>query len=205
MDGTNGMSASDVALLSHSNSGWDGNNILWFVILVAIIGMVMGGVRQPQPAPAQPMPGNYVTQEQLTAGLNNNSVQEQLRQISLSSADNNYQTGQLINGQTTNLLQQRYTDQINMVQGFNQVVNNMQAQTAALSQKVDSLSHHMDECCCSIKTEMLQNEKDRLERELTEAKNKLSNQQQTQQLLAQMGRFVMWSGNGSVGSSAAAA
>ena len=67
--------------------------------------------------------------------INNQSTQQGLRDILLSSANNNYETAQLINGQTNALMQQNYANQINVVQGFN-----------ALQQAISQLGYQMDQC-----------------------------------------------------------
>lgn len=200
MDGTNGLSASDVALLGKNGNGWNDASILWFVILIfAMGGFGAWGGRGAAPAP------QYATTDQLTEGLNNNRVQDQLQQIALSSANNNYETAQLISAQTNSLMQQNYANQINVVQGFNQVNTNMMAQTNSLNSKLDALASKMDQCCCSIKTQMLQDKYEAAQRELTVAQNAISNYNQSQYILGQMGRYVAWAGQGSSAGAADAA
>ena len=123
--------------------------------------------------------GNYVTEADLSAGLNNQQTQAQLQQIALSSANNNYETAQLIARQTDELMQQNNTNTINVIQGFN-----------ALSQQIQGLSSQMNECCCSIKTQMLQDKYDETMRELTKAQTDASNSAQSQYLLSVMGKWV---------------
>lgn len=179
------------AAVGNGNGNWGDNSVLWFVLLLFMMGGfgAWGGNR----GPAGPSP---VTEGQLTAGLNNNLTQAQLQQIALSSADNNYQTAQLVNNQTNALLQQRYTDQINMVQGFNQMNLAVMNQTNTLGSKLDALGTQMDQCCCSIKTQMLQDKYEQAQAELTQARNNISNYNQSQYLLNQLGRYVQWAGSG---------
>lgn len=113
--------------------------------------------------------------------INNQSTQNGLRDILLSSANNNYETAQLINAQTNSLMQQNYTNQINVVQGFN-----------AISQAIADLGYHLDTCCCSIKTQMLQDKYDNLENLYRTAQNDISNANQSQYLLGALGRFVAY-------------
>ena len=49
---------------------------------------------------------------------------------------NNYETAQLIGAQTRDLMQMNYTNQINVVQGFN-----------AIQQSLSQLGYQMDQCC----------------------------------------------------------
>lgn len=107
------------------------------------------------------------------------------------------QQGKQVVGQQNDLmLQTNNTNQINMLQGFNSIVLQLQNQTAQLGSKVDNLGYQMENCCCSIKTQMLQ---DRLADKAVEAvalQNKIDNRDQTQTILGQLGRFVAWAGSG---------
>ena len=127
------------------------------------------------------MPGNVATTEYVQTAINNQAVQDGLRDILLSSSNNNYETAQLINQQTNTLQQQNYTNQINLVQGFN-----------ALSQAISQLGYQMDSCCCSIKTQMLQDKYEALENQYRTAQNDLSNAAQSQYILNALGRFVAY-------------
>lgn len=111
--------------------------------------------------------------------VNNQGIQNQLQQIALSSADNNYETAQLIGSQTRDLMQMNYTNQINVVQGFN-----------ALTQQIAQLGYQMDQCCCSIKTQMLQDKYDALLRENNRLLADQSNSNQSAYLLSVMGKWV---------------
>lgn len=113
--------------------------------------------------------------------VNNQSIQASLGQIALSSANNNYETAQLINSQTRDLMQLNYANQINVVQGFN-----------AVQQSLAQLGYQMDQCCCSIKTQMLQDKYDALENQYRTAQNDLSNAAQSQYILNALGRFVAY-------------
>ena len=120
-------------------------------------------------------------QNNVYEAINNQSTQTGIRDILLSSANNNYETAQLINGQTNALLQQNYTNQINVVQGFN-----------ALQSAIAQLGYQMETCCCSIKTQMLQDKYDALENQYRTAQNDLSNAAQSQYILGALGRFVAY-------------
>lgn len=130
------------------------------------------------------------------AAIDNQSIQQQLNQIALSSANNNYETALLLNQQSNMLQQQNNANQINVIQGFNTVVQQLQNQTNLLGQQISQLGYQMDQCCCGIKTQMLQ---DRLTDKTAEAvalQNKLDNRDQTQTILSNLGRFVTWAGSG---------
>ena len=150
-------------------------NLLWFLAFVLLaggngIGGLFGG------RPAGPAP---VTQSELNDAINNQTILSQLGQ------------------QNDLMLQTNNTNQINMIQGFNSIVQQLQNQTNVLSQQVGQLGYQLDQCCCSIKTQMLQ---DRLSDKTAESvalQNKLDNAQQTQTILGNLGRFVAWAGSGS--------
>ena len=155
---------------SFFGSDWLGAFLIIAVLFGGFGGFGFGG-RGPAPATAE-----YVQEV-----VNNQSTQTGLRDVLLSSANNNYETAQLINGQTNALMQQNYTNQINVVQGFN-----------ALSQAISQLGYQMDSCCCSIKTQMLQDKYEALENKYLTAQNDLSNAAQSQYILNALGRFVAY-------------
>ena len=180
------LSAGDLALMQ-GNNGLNGNGFIWFILIFALMfgmggGLGFGGGRGPAPASA----------EQVNQGFMNQNLQ----QIALSSANNNYETAQLINGLGSALSQQNNTNTINAIQGFNQINLSIQNQTNVLAQMLQALSSKLDTCCCKIKTQMLQNRYED-ERAANVAKqNEISNFQQSQYILSQMGRWVGWATSG---------
>ena len=161
---------------SFFGSDWLGAFLIIAVLFGGFGGFGFGG-RGYGPEPA--------SVEYVQSVVNNQSTQTGLRDILLSSANNNYETAQLINAQTNQMLQQNNTNLINAIQGFN-----------ALGLQIQSLSSHMDECCCSIKTQMLQDKLDDTKAQLVAAQNIISNYNQSQYLLGQLGRFVAWTPSG---------
>ena len=107
------------------------------------------------------------------------STQNGIRDVLLSSANNNYETAQLISAQTRDYMASNYANQINVVQGFN-----------AIQQSIADLGYRMDQCCCSIKTQLLQDKYDETLRALTKAQTDASNSAQTEYLLSVMGKWV---------------
>ena len=159
---------------SFFGSDWLGAFLIIAVLFGGFGGFGFGGGRgYPGPEPA--------SVEYVQSVVNNQATQTGLRDILLSSANNNYETAQLINAQTNALQQQNYANQINVVQGFN-----------AIQQSLAELGYHMDSCCCSIKTQMLQDKYDALENLYRTAQNDLSNAAQSQYILNALGRFVAY-------------
>lgn len=166
-----------------------GNNFIYIFGLLLLFGMMNGGFgfggnRGPM------MPPDLVTTAQMQQGFDNQQTQGALQQLLVGTANNNYETAQLINAQTNALMQQNYTNQINAVQGFNQVNMNIQNQTNVLSQMLQALSAKVDSCCCEIKTQMLQNRLDEAERNNVAKDGIISNYNQSQYILGTMGKWV---------------
>lgn len=139
-----GLSNSDVALLSRDGDMFGGGGALFWVFALLILaggfgGGFMGNGRQ-----------DYVTSAELQAGLNNQATQTGIQQILLSSANNNYETAQLINGQTNQLMQQNNMNLINAIQGFNTISQTMTAQNNAVLQAISQLGYQMDQCLKKI-------------------------------------------------------
>ena len=181
--GEAGLTASDAIALRDANGGmWDGGNAFFWVFALLLLGN--GGFGYG---------ANGVSSAELSSQINTSQIQQSLQQIALSSANNNYETAQLINQQTGQLIAQNNTNLINAIQGF----NNLQQQIAALSA-------HLDSCCCEIKTQQLENRLEDANAKIVAQQAEISNQQQTAQLLNALGRFVAWAGSGSQAGTAAA-
>lgn len=184
------ITASDAALLADRNDGmWGGGGaFFWVFALLLLSGGGFGGFGGNR--------GDYVTNAELTNQLNAQSTQNQLQQLAVETANNNYETAQLINGQTSTLMQQSNTNLINAIQGFNSIVQALQAGFGGLGQQISELGYHLDSCCCEIKTQMLQNRLDDANAALVAANNNISNYNQSQYILGQLGRFVAWTPSG---------
>ena len=123
--------------------------------------------------------GNNNTQAEINAAINNQTTQAGLRDILLSSANNNYETAMLISNQTRDYMQSNYTNQINVVQGFNAI----QAALAGISNQIGT-------CCCDIKSTLLQDKYDAAIRENARLLADKSNADQSAYLLSVMGKWV---------------
>ena len=186
------LTTGDLALMRDDGLGGN-NSFMWiFALLLLIYGGNgfggFGGGRFPAP--------DVATNGAMTAGFNNQATQAQLQQIAISSANNNYETARLIQSQTAELVAQNNTNLINAIQGFNQVNLGIQNQTNVLSQQLQALQSKMDSCCCEIKTQMLQDRLADAQAAKVALQNDISNYNQSQYLLGQMGRYVAWAGSG---------
>lgn len=187
------LTTGDLALMRDNGLDGGGFSFMWvFALLILMFGGGNMGWGNHGPV----YPPNVATTDQVTNGFYNQSTQNQLQQIALSSANNNYETARLVNEQTNQLLQQNNTNLINAIQGFNQVNQNLMNQTNVLSQQIQAMASQLNDCCCSIKTQMLQDKYEATQSKLVTAENNISNYNQSQYLLGQFGRFVPWAGTG---------
>ena len=176
--------------MAMENEGMYGGNGFFWVFALLLLMYGGGGAFGFGGRPVGPEPAGA---DQVNQGFLNQNLQ----QIALSSANNNYETARLIQTQTSELMNQNNTNLINAIQGFNQVNLGIQNQTNVLSQQLQALQAKMDSCCCEIKTQMLQNRYDDERARNVSLQNEISNFQQSQYILGQMGRWVAWVGQGS--------
>ena len=175
------MNAAEVALLNDRNGMFGGDGaFFWIFALLILAGGNFGGFGGRGPMP------DVATKDFVQDSVNNQATQTGLRDVLLSSANNNYEMAQRINDQTTALMQQGYTYQIQAEQRF-----------SALQQQIAQMGYQMDRCCCEIKTQMLQNRLDDAQAALVAAQGSISNANQSQYILSQLGRFVAWAPSGS--------
>ena len=123
--------------------------------------------------------GGGNTQAEINAAINNQTTQNGLRDVLLSSANNNYETAMQIAGQNLLNAQQNSANQINVIQGFN-----------SINQTLAGISTQLGNCCCEIKTQLLQDKYDAALRELSKAQNEAVNAAQSAYLLSTMGKWV---------------
>jgi len=166
----------------------------WLAVIVIIVVLMFGGRLFGGDAGR--------TEAAINAAVNNQSTQNGIRDVLLSSANNNYETAQLVTQQTMTLMEQNNANQINVLQGFN-AMNLANANAfAEIRQQMAALGYQMQSCCCEIKTQMLQNRLDEAERRNVVLDGQISNYNQTQTLLGTLGR---WVANPPVAEAAAAA
>lgn len=143
----------------------------WLIVFVLIILLFSGG---------NFFGGRTENVESIVnAAIANQSTQAGLRDILLSSANNNYEVAMQIAGQNLLNAQQHSADQINIVQGFN-----------AITQALAGLNSRLGECCCDIKTTFLQGQYDDALRELNKIQIENATKAQSEYLLSVMGKWV---------------
>ena len=165
------------------DSTFSGGWIFAFLIIAVIFGWGNGGLNGNANAA-------FATIADVNAAINNQSVQNSLNSALLSSANNNYETAQLINQQSMNMMNQNNTNLLAAINGFNAVNQNIAAGFSSVNQNLADLGYRMDRCCCDIKTQLLENRLQDTQIALQNAQNISVNAQQSQYLLSQLGTFV---------------
>lgn len=117
--------------------------------------------------------------ESVEYAINNQTTQNGIRDVLLSSANNNYETAQLISAQTRDYMQSNYTNQLAVINGFN-----------AIQQTLAGISSQLGSCCCEIKSTLLQDKYDAAMRELAKAETKSIVADGNAYMLATMGKWV---------------
>lgn len=184
-----GLSSSDVALLQDRGGFGDGNmGFFWIfaLLLLANGGIGWGGNNA----------FNAVSQADLAASQNAQTQQLQLNNLSNELLNNKFDIAQAINAQTNQLEAQNNTNLINAIQGFNNLGLQITNQTNQLGGQIAALSSKLDTCCCEIKTQMLQYRLEDANAKIVSQNAELSNLQQSQYILGQLGRFVAWTPSG---------
>lgn len=166
------------------DTGISGGWLFVIVILVLLFGMGGGGFG------ANSAAVGYATMADVNAAINNQSTQQALGAISLSSANNNYETARLISDQNMNMMQQNNTNLVNAIQGFNTVNGNIASGFASVNQNIANLGYKMEECCCGIKTMLLENRLQDTQIALQSANTVNAINAQSQYLLSQLGTFT---------------
>lgn len=187
----NGMTATDYIAVDRANGyRYDrDDNGSWIWILVIFFAMMfMGGFNN----------RDMATQSEMNAGFNNRTTQSQLQQISQDTLNNRYEFSRVIDGQTQAMLNQQYANSINAIQGFNAIQQAMAENQANTLQAINAMGYQMKECCCDIKTQMLNQRLDDAQNRINVLEAEKSNLLQNNDILGALGRFVPWAGSGTV-------
>ena len=166
----------------NDNTGIFSGGWLWAFLIIALLfggGLGFGGNA-----------GAASTESIVNGAIANQNTQAGLRDVLLSSANNNYETARLISEQNAAMMAQNNTNLVNAIQGFNTVNGTILAQGAGIQEAISRLGYQLDSCCCSLKTQMLQDKYDRLLEQYRSVQTDASNAAQSQYLLSVMGKWV---------------
>ena len=165
------------------NGSFMSSDWLGAFLIIAILfggGFGFGGNRGGVPMP------NFATVQDVNEAVNNQATQEGIRDVLLSSANNNYESARLMDNQTMFLSNQNNTNVLTAVQGFNAVNQNIAAGFAQTAQSIADLGYRMDKCCCEIKTQMLQDRLQDTQFALQNANDIANNASQSMYLISQL-------------------
>ena len=168
-----------------NESSFGGGWMFVLVILVVLFGMGGFGGYNNNAAMA-----GYATIADVNQSIANQTTSQALGAIQLSSANNNYETSQLINQQTMAMMNQNNSNLINAIQGFNTTNQAIAMGFASVNQNIADLGFRMDKCCCEIKTQMLENRLADANAALVTLQTANAINAQSQYLLSQLGSFT---------------
>ena len=158
------------------DSTFSGGWIFAFLIIAVIFGWGngMGGN------------GNAAT----VADINSAFAAQNAQNILLSSANNNYETAQLISNQNMAMMNQNNSNLINAIQGFNTTNQSIALGFASVNQNIADLGYRLDKCCCDIKTQMLEQRLQDTQANLLASQTNNIVNAQSQYLLSQLGTYT---------------
>lgn len=167
------MTLSDIAAVMPKNTtdhdGFlEGNGIIILILFFLIFGFGGWGNN-----------GNGNLSADMQRGFDTQSVISKLDGLSSGLCDTAYENARLIEQNTVTNMQGFNQTQMGMMQGFNGV-----------QESINNLSHQMEQCCCNLKTQMMQDKYDTLNRDYQQALGAIINAAQTQNILNSLGRYV---------------
>ena len=164
----------------------EGSWIFGLIVLLGLFGGFGGGFGANNNAAL----AGYATMADVNSAINNQTTQNALGQIALSSQNNNYETAQLISNQNMQMMNQQNSNLVNAIQGFNQISSSVQGGFSNISAQIADLGYKMENCCCSIKTMMLENRLADVQAALVTSQTNNAINAQSQYLLSQLGTYT---------------
>lgn len=167
------MTLSDIAAVMPKNTtdhdGFlEGNGIIILILFFLIFGFGGWGNN-----------GNGNLSADMQRGFDTQSIISKLDGLNSGLCDTAYENVRLIEQNTVTNMQGFNQTQMGMMQGFNGV-----------QESINNLSHQMEQCCCNLKTQMMQDKYDELNRDYQQALGAITNATQTQNILSSLGRYV---------------
>ena len=176
---SNGMSIADALALQKQDDNF-GGGWLWVFFLFFLLAWGNGGLFGGNSAAAQ-----YATQADIQRGFDQNTVVNKLDGLSKGICDLGYaMNNTMLNG--FNGIQRDLCSGFN---GVNQTLNNG---FNSVNTNINQLSYQMQQCCCDLKTSMLQDKYENVSRQLAQATDIINNTAQSQYILGQLGKFYTY-------------
>jgi hypothetical protein len=169
-----------------SSAFGEGSWIFGLIVLLGLFGGFNGGGFGGNNAAM----AGFATMADVNASNAAQTSQLNQQSILLSSANNNYEMSRQLADQNMFMTSQNNANATNILQGFNALQMQIANQTSTISSKLDALGFNMEQCCCSIKTMIKDNQIADLQNQLNNANNIAVNTAQSQYLLGQMGKWT---------------
>ena len=166
------------------NTFGEGSWIFGLIVLLGLFGGFNGGFGGNAAATG------FATMADVNAAIANQTTQNSLGQIALSSQNNNYETAQLISNQNMQMLNQQNSNLVNAIQGFNQISSAVQGGFSNISAQIADLGYKMETCCCGVKTMLLENRLQDTQAALLASQTNNAINAQSQYLLSQLGTYT---------------
>ena len=130
------------------------------------------------------------TTAEVQNSINSAMNQQNAQNILLSSANNNYETSQLISNQNMSMMTQNNTNLLTAINGFNALTQNITSGFNSVNQNIANLGFQLDKCCCDIKTTLLEDRLQDAQTKLNQQYTAISNAEQSQYILGQLGTYT---------------
>ena len=162
--------------------GWVSVIIILLIVLMGFNGGLFGGNNATL--------AGYATTADINAAIAQQTNALNQQSILLSSANNNFEVARLIDNQTMAITNQNNANMINAIQGYNNLGLSLQNGFSSLNQSIANLGYKMEDCCCSIKTMLLENRLQDAQTTINQQFTAISNAEQSQYILSQLGSFT---------------
>lgn len=167
-----GMSIADAMALKNSdNDGFGGNVWIFFLFFLLAWGGNGLGVNRSG--------AELATSADLQRGFDTNAILNKLNGLENGLCSSSYENARLIDGVNSTINNGINSVNHSLVSGFN-----------SLNNSISALGYQMQQCCCDLKTQMLQDKYDGVKSQLEQAQGIIANNAQTQYILSQLGRYV---------------
>lgn len=166
------LSLADVSAMTRNDGFLEGNGIIILMLFFLLFGFGGNGFGFGNR-------GDVATASQVYDATNNQSVFNGLAGIKEAVNCGTYENARLID-----------TVNYNGMQNTNSIVNAMNNGFNGVSAQLGALGYQMSQCCCDLKTQMLQDKYDSVRYQLEQANTAVANAVQTQNILGSLGRFV---------------
>lgn len=166
--------ASAVRGIGGDGDGLDGGGAWWIILLFLVLFGAGGGWGGRNAPTAE----GLATEGDLQRGLNQQMTTSKLDQMAYGLSSLGYENAQLANAAQMQAAQLAAQNQLALCQGF-----------GGVNSAIAALGTQMAQCCCEIKSQMSQDKIESLQSKVAEQAAALSNMQQSQFILSQMGRW----------------